>query len=57
MTGNSDILNQAGIVVASCVILGAILVVGFRYYKQRGYTPVAEGARLYGAGCLPAGVF
>jgi hypothetical protein len=45
VTGNSDILNQAGIVVASCVILGAILLIGFRYYKQRGYTPVAEGLR------------
>jgi len=42
VTGNSYILNQAGIVVASCVILGAILLVGFRYYKQRGYTPVTE---------------
>ena len=31
VTGNSDILNQAGIVIASCVILGAIVLVGFRY--------------------------
>ena len=54
VTGNSDILNQAGIVVASCVILGAILLVGFRYYKQRGYTPVTEGthARVSGVWCL-----
>lgn len=42
VTGNSDIFNQAGIIVASCVILGAIVLVGFRYYKTREYTPVAE---------------
>lgn len=38
--GNSDILNQAGIVVASAVVLGAIVLVGFRYYKMRQYVPI-----------------
>jgi len=42
VTGNSDIFNQAGIIVASCVILGAIALVGFRYWKTREYLSVTE---------------
>jgi hypothetical protein len=44
VTGNSDIFNQVGIVVASCVVLGAIVLVSFRYYKTRQYTPVADAS-------------
>ena len=42
VTGNSDIFNQAGIVLASCVVLGAIMVVAFRYYKTREYASVSD---------------
>uniref|UniRef100_A0A7S0EFK5 Uncharacterized protein n=1 Tax=Hanusia phi TaxID=3032 RepID=A0A7S0EFK5_9CRYP len=43
ITGNTDILNQVGIVIASCAILGAIVFVGFRYYKTKvQYTPMAD---------------
>merc|ERR1712022_40602 len=42
MSGKGDIINQAGIVIASCVILGAIVLVGFRYYKTKvQYQPVS----------------
>uniref|UniRef100_A0A7S4KBC3 Uncharacterized protein n=1 Tax=Guillardia theta TaxID=55529 RepID=A0A7S4KBC3_GUITH len=43
ITGNTDILNQVGIVIASCAILGAIVFVGFRYYKTKvQYMPMAD---------------
>mmetsp|Transcript_18185 Transcript_18185/g.28214 ORF Transcript_18185/g.28214 Transcript_18185/m.28214 type:complete len:91 (-) Transcript_18185:157-429(-) len=43
MSGKGDIINQAGIVIASCVMIAAIGLVGFRYYKTKvQYQPVTS---------------